>query len=82
MEIEEEFEGVKMCRYKLSRMLHEEGYKFSPVKRDMKTNHANKILAQQLWARKLIWYRYVRDMPVYWIDESSHNFSKMNRRVW
>jgi hypothetical protein len=63
-------------------MLHEAGYKFSPVKRDMKTNHANKILAQQLWARKLVWYRYVRNMPIYWIDESSHNFSKLNRRVW
>ena len=71
-----------MCRWKLSRILHEAGFNFSPVKRDMKTRHLNKILTQQLWCRRFVWHRYVCGAVCYWIDESSHNFSRMRHRVW
>lgn len=74
--------GVEICRWKLAKILKQSGYRYTAAHKSLKNNHRNRLLAQQIWCKKLVWYQQVQDLPIYYIDESSINLWSLQRNVW
>jgi hypothetical protein len=64
---------ITITRFRLAKLLKDDGYRYTPAKKSPKHNHANKLGAQQAWCKRLVYYQQVLQLPVYYIDESSIN---------
>jgi hypothetical protein len=64
---------TRLCQYKLSKLLKSFGYGYTKAKREIRCGHANKLQAQVLWTKTLVYYKDIMQLPIYYIDESSVN---------
>jgi hypothetical protein len=75
--------GVNISRFKLSVLLKGFNYRYMRPKISFKDKNENqRLVNQQEWCRKFIYYRDVLKYPVYFLDESSINMWAYKRSIW